>query len=112
VSITGHLTLASSSLLSIEGRDMEVKLFDGYLTGGFEIVALHRIGLQSASLNTRAIRLWKRLGFQQDGKDREAIWINGRWHDEVRFSILEGEWRAMLYREEEYICLVISMRPS
>ncbi|KAH7396722.1 acyl-CoA N-acyltransferase [Phaeosphaeria sp. MPI-PUGE-AT-0046c] len=71
------------------------------LDWGFEMAGLHRIGLQSASFNTGAIRLWKRIGFHQDGVDREALWSNGRWHDEVRFSMLEHEWRAMVEEGED-----------
>lgn len=65
------------------------------LNWGFQMAGLHRIGLQSAAWNPGAIRLWKRLGFHQDGIDREALWSNGKWHDEFRFSILEHEWRAL-----------------
>lgn len=70
------------------------------LNWGFQSAGLHRVGLQSASFNTGAIRLWERLGFHQDGKDREVVWANGKWHDDVRFSILEGEWRAMMEGEK------------
>lgn len=98
-----HRTLDIGILITAEhrGQGYGSEAVRWILNWGFEIAGLHRIGLQSASFNTGAIRLWKRLGFQQDGKDREAVWINGRWHDEARFSILEGEWRAMLGREKD-----------
>lgn len=70
------------------------------LNWGFEMAGLHRIGLQSASWNPGAIKLWKRLGFHRDGIDREALWSNGKWHDEVRFSILEHEWRALMEKQK------------
>lgn len=69
------------------------------LNWGFQTAGLHRIGLQSTSLNTGAIKLSKCLRFEQDGRDLEALWINGGWHDEVRFSILEYEWRAIVEKE-------------
>lgn len=70
------------------------------LNWGFQIAGLHRIGLQSAVWNEGAIRLWGRLGFKEDGRDREALWSDGRWWDEVRFSILEGEWRGIVAGEK------------
>jgi GNAT superfamily N-acetyltransferase len=70
------------------------------LNWGFEMAGLHRIGLQTASWNSGAIRLWERLGFHQDGIDREALWSNGRWFDEVRFSILEHEWRSLVEKQK------------
>jgi GNAT superfamily N-acetyltransferase len=69
------------------------------LNWAFQVAGLHRVGIESASFNPRAIRLWERLGFQHDGKDREALWSNGGWHDNIRLSILEGEWRAMVERQ-------------
>ncbi|OAK96356.1 acyl-CoA N-acyltransferase [Phaeosphaeriaceae sp. SRC1lsM3a] len=71
------------------------------LNWGFEMAGLHRIGLQSGSFSSGAVRLWKRIGFKQDGVDREALWSNGSWHDEVRFSILEHEWRALVEKEKD-----------
>jgi len=96
-----HRTLDIGILIAAEhqGQGYGSEAVRWILNWGFQIAGLHRVGLQTASFNTGAIRLWERLGFQQDGKDREALWLNGRWHDEVRFSILEGEWRAMVERE-------------
>ena len=97
-----HRTLDIGILIAAEyqGQGYGSEAVRWMLNWGFQIAGLHRVGLQSASFNTGAIRLWERLGFQQDGKDREALWLNGRWHDEVRFSMLEGEWRAMVKREK------------
>ncbi|KAF2432525.1 GNAT family acetyltransferase [Tothia fuscella] len=71
------------------------------LNWGFRTAGLHRIGLQSGSFNTGAIVIWQRLGFNEDGRDREAVWENGGWHDEVRFSILEDEWCAMIEKDTD-----------
>ncbi|KAH7338489.1 GNAT family acetyltransferase [Pyrenochaeta sp. MPI-SDFR-AT-0127] len=98
-----HRTLDIGLLIGAEhrGHGYGSEAVRWILNWGFDIGGLHRIGLQSASFNTGAITLWKRLGFQQDGKDREALWINGRWHDNVRFPILEGEWRTIVEREKD-----------
>jgi RimJ/RimL family protein N-acetyltransferase len=96
-----HRTLDIGILIAAEhqGKGYGSEAVRWILNWGFQTAGLHRVGLQTASFNTRAIRLWKRLGFQEDGKDREALWANGSWHDEVRFSMLEGEWRSMVERE-------------
>jgi len=97
-----HRTLDIGILIAAEhrGQGYGSEAVRWILNWGFQSAGLHRVGLQSASFNTGAIRLWERLGFQEDGKDREAVWSNGRWYDDVRFSILEGEWRAMVEREK------------
>lgn len=90
-------TLDMGMLIAPEyrGKGYGTEAVHWILNWGFQNAGLHRIGLSSASFNTGAIRLWNRLGFHEDGRNREALWINGAWHDEVRFSILEHEWRAM-----------------
>ncbi|GME39201.1 GNAT family protein [Neofusicoccum parvum] len=63
------------------------------LNWGFQVAGLHRIGIECFSYNTSAARLYERLGFAPEGRKREAIWFDGAWHDNLSFSMLEGEWR-------------------
>lgn len=100
-----HRTLDIGILIASEhrGQGYGSEAVRWMLNWGFQIAGLHRIGLQSASYNTGAMSLWKRLGFQQDGKDREALWMNGEWHDEVRYSLLESEWRAIVERRDSVV---------
>jgi GNAT superfamily N-acetyltransferase len=97
-----HRTLDIGILISAEyqGKGYGSEAVRWILNWGFQVVGLHRVGLQSGSFNTGAIRLWKRLGFREDGRDRESLWLNGSWHDEVRFSMLETEWRALVEQEK------------
>ncbi|WMM26226.1 GNAT family protein [Tissierella sp. MB52-C2] len=53
---------------------------------------LHRIFLRVFSFNDRAIKLYEKLGFQQEGKLRETIFRGGQWHDILHMSILENEY--------------------
>ena len=60
---------------------------------GFRRAALHRIALSAFSFNTRAIALYERLGFVEDCRMRDMYWHDGKFHDCVGLSMLEGEWR-------------------
>ena len=60
----------------------------------FETLGLHRISLNVFEFNERAIRAYRRCGFQIEGRSRESIWRDGRWWDEIAMSILESDWRA------------------
>jgi RimJ/RimL family protein N-acetyltransferase len=60
----------------------------------FETLGLHRISLNVFEFNERAIRAYRRCGFQIEGRSRESIWRDGRWWDEIAMSILEPDWRA------------------
>ncbi|KAE8150126.1 GNAT family acetyltransferase [Aspergillus avenaceus] len=63
------------------------------LDWGFQKAGLHRISLQAFSYNEGAGRLYERLGFRMEGRQREAVWFDGAWHDMLFFGMLEGEWR-------------------
>ena len=61
---------------------------------GFRELGLHRIQLDVYSYNARAIAAYRKAGFVEDGRRREAVWRDGRWYDEVQMSILDREWPA------------------
>jgi RimJ/RimL family protein N-acetyltransferase len=60
---------------------------------GFEQLNLHRISSNAVSFNERSIRMHLRVGFKEEGREREAVYKNGRYHDHVAFGLLRTEWR-------------------
>ncbi|KAI0475195.1 GNAT family acetyltransferase [Xylariaceae sp. FL0804] len=48
---------------------------------GFQMAGLHRVQIQAFSFNDGALRLYQRLGFREEGRQREHMWFNGAWHD-------------------------------
>jgi len=59
---------------------------------GFEQLNLHRISSAAWAFNDRSIRLHLKVGFKEEGRLREAVFKNGRYHDRVEFGILRQEW--------------------
>jgi len=59
----------------------------------FYTVNLNRIELLVYDYNTRAIKLYKKLGFMEEGRKRQFMWNKGRYHDAIIMSILAEEWR-------------------
>lgn len=55
---------------------------------------LHRVSLRVFSLNERAIHLYHKLGFKQEGVVRESLYRNGKWHDLIMMGILKKEYRS------------------
>lgn len=43
---------------------------------------LHRLELTVMCHNERAIRLYRKMGFQTEGVKRDSLWINGKYVDE------------------------------
>ncbi|MCA9907771.1 MAG: GNAT family N-acetyltransferase [Anaerolineae bacterium] len=62
---------------------------------GFEQLNLNRINLRVMGFNTRAIRLYERLGFQHEVREREALFHDGQYFDQLRMGILRSEWQAL-----------------
>jgi RimJ/RimL family protein N-acetyltransferase len=62
------------------------------LDHAFGTLGLHRIALTVFEFNERAIRAYRRCGFQIEGRARESIWRDGRWWDELAMSVLSTEW--------------------
>jgi RimJ/RimL family protein N-acetyltransferase len=60
---------------------------------GFNKLKLHRITLDVYSYNPRAIKVYKRLGFKIEGKNREHAFWKGKYYDAYYMGILDREWK-------------------
>ncbi|MFB8168415.1 GNAT family N-acetyltransferase [Kitasatospora purpeofusca] len=60
----------------------------------FGMFPLHRLELDTWSGNTRAARAFARLGFQEEGRRRDAVLLAGARYDRVLFGLLRREWEA------------------
>jgi RimJ/RimL family protein N-acetyltransferase len=59
----------------------------------FDHLNMHRVHLGVFSTNSRAQRLYRKLGFVDEGVDRESVFKGGRYIDNVRMGILDREWK-------------------
>ncbi len=55
---------------------------------------LHRVGLDYIDDNERAMALYQRAGFVEEGRLREYVHRDGRRRDRVYMGILRGEWEC------------------
>ena len=62
---------------------------------GFYLINLHSIFLRVHDFNKRAIRVYEKLGFQHVARKREAVFIDGKYHDVLVMDILEDEFRKL-----------------
>ncbi len=58
---------------------------------GFHTLNLNRIYLRVLESNPRAIRASEKAGFTHEGRQRDAAFINGKYHDYLVMSILRDE---------------------
>jgi len=63
------------------------------LRHGFECLNLHRIYLRVFEDNERAIAVYGRLGFKEEGRLREHSYRGGEYRDMLFMGILRSEWK-------------------
>ena len=59
---------------------------------GFSELNLHRIQLEVSASNERAIQSYRKAGFREEGRRRQAFFRNGHWQDQVQMAILAEEF--------------------
>jgi RimJ/RimL family protein N-acetyltransferase len=59
---------------------------------GFEQLNFHRINSSVLGFNKRSLRMHQKLGFQIEGRQRQKIFKNGEYHDEIILGLLREEW--------------------
>ena len=64
------------------------------LNHAFKDLNLNRIHLTVFSTNQRAINLYKKVGFIEEGRLRQAIYKNGGYNDMLQMSILVDEFSS------------------
>lgn len=72
------------------GRDAVNTLLDY----GFRYIGGRRIALTTHAKNERAIRCYLACGFVEEGRPRQAVWLDGEYVDLVDMSILRDEWQS------------------
>ncbi|KAJ8117426.1 hypothetical protein OPT61_g1364 [Boeremia exigua] len=87
-------------LPSFQGQGYGREAIEWALDYSFRRSGLHRVRIRAFEWNEGAVRLYNKIGFKMEGREREALWHEGRWWDGVEFSMLEGEWWG-LQRERE-----------
>jgi RimJ/RimL family protein N-acetyltransferase len=53
---------------------------------------MHRVALTVLEWNERAIRAYRRIGFQQEGLLRDHRFADGRYVSELQMSMLDREF--------------------
>lgn len=59
---------------------------------GFDLLNLHRIGLDVYAFNERGIKSYQKLGFKQEGIIRDVLFYNGGYHDSIIMGVLKDEF--------------------
>ena len=66
------------------------------LQHGFSTLNLHRIFLRVIADNQRAIRVYEKIGFVHEGRQRQAEYLGGQYHDVLFLGMLRPEWEELM----------------
>ncbi|KAF2008108.1 acyl-CoA N-acyltransferase [Amniculicola lignicola CBS 123094] len=84
-----------------QGKGYGTEAINWVLAHAFRRVGLHRVDIRAFEWNDGAVRLYKKLGFKEEGRKREALWHEGRWWDGIDMGMLEREWWEMERRRTD-----------
>lgn len=59
---------------------------------GFEVLDLHRIELEVFDFNPRAIHVYKKVGFVQEGVKRDVLLWEGKFQSAIVMSMLKSDY--------------------
>ncbi|MBD7984291.1 GNAT family N-acetyltransferase [Sporosarcina sp. Sa2YVA2] len=67
--------------------------FQLLLEFAFKELNLHKVVLRVFSFNERAIKLYQKLSFEEEGRLKEQLYRNGAWHDVVLMGLLKRKYK-------------------
>ncbi|MFD5826558.1 GNAT family N-acetyltransferase [Lentzea sp. NPDC060358] len=82
---------------------LRIALWDGFGKGygtiairhalghAFTVLGLHRVDLEVYDFNERALHVYRKLGFREEGRLRDALLWDGVFHDAIVMSILSTD---------------------
>lgn len=75
------------------GKKLSYKMWQFMLDHAFSTLKLHRVSLTTADYNTRARRVYEKLGFREEGMMKESLLRNERYHDQICMFMLDSDYR-------------------
>ena len=57
-------------------------------------LGLNRLSVRALAFNARAIRAYEKIGFVQEGVERQSALIGSEWHDDVLLGLIASDFAA------------------
>jgi RimJ/RimL family protein N-acetyltransferase len=77
------------------GRGYGGEAINWILDYGFRRLGLHRAGISAFSFNEAGLKLYRKLGFKDEGVTRESVYLDRKFYDVVNLGMLEHEWEEL-----------------
>ncbi|MDM7856541.1 GNAT family N-acetyltransferase [Cellulomonas alba] len=92
--VAGTARLRLAMRPKYRGRGYGTEAISLVLGLAFDGLGLHRVEIDVLSINTRARSIYENLGFQVEGRRRDAYRDGDRWCDGIVMSVLEDDYHA------------------
>ncbi len=96
-----HLDLINRSVMvgldilgEHRGRGLSYKIYEHFMRYFFNELNMNRMYLKVLETNDKARHIYKKLGFTEEGVDRQAVFRDGAYRDYICMSILKEEYLA------------------
>ncbi|KAJ6780210.1 hypothetical protein PWT90_01937 [Aphanocladium album] len=91
----GNTELGIGIHKDFQGQGYGTEALNWVMDWAFNYANMHRLGLAVYEWNDAAFGLYKKVGFREEGRRREALYKTGRRWDVIIMSILAPEWRQL-----------------
>mgnify|MGYP001298668655 CR=1 FL=1 len=92
--INSNIQIGADVAPEFRGQGYGDKIYKLFLRYCFDYLNMHRVWLLVVDYNNIGLHLYLKNGFKEEGRQREAILREGKYHDYVMMSILEREYRS------------------
>lgn len=79
---------------NFEGKGYAREACQKILSHMFVQYQMHRVSVKVMQGNEASIKLFKNLGFKEEGRLRDFVWRDGKYLDMLLLSLLEQEWKG------------------
>jgi RimJ/RimL family protein N-acetyltransferase len=77
-----------------QGRGYGTRMFRLITKYAFDYLNMNRLWLLVLETNAVGRRLYRNAGFTEEGRQREAVFRNGKYEDYIMMSLLRSEYRG------------------
>lgn len=92
----GRFGVGMSIFQEYQRKGYAVEAMHLLLQYAFNELRCHKCNTACLDTNIASIALQKKLGFVEEGRRREVIFMNGQYHDEILFGLTEQEYRQQM----------------
>jgi RimJ/RimL family protein N-acetyltransferase len=90
--INRNCVLGADLQAEFRGRGFAKPMWALLLDVCFKELALHRVSLTTAAYNEIGQKVYRGLGFREEGRLAESLYRDGKFHDQLCFYMVAADW--------------------